>query len=227
MGAGREFEGKSLHEALRAAATALGGRPESIRYEVLSEGRRGMFGLGARQVRIWVDHPDEEEERPAAPLPGVPAAEDLAWADETIRAVLHGIGLDVALSTEAIAGGVRAELLGPDRRLLIARDAELLSAIQFLLNRMASRIRPGLGRVIIECKGYREQRDRQTISRAHGAAREVERSGSPVRLGPFNAYERRLVHMTVQEYPGLATRSEGDGFMKVVEIFLSPPKGEA
>jgi len=230
MGTGREFEGKSLGEALRAAADALGRPPREIDYEVLAEGRRGMFGLGARRVRIWVDLPegaDPTAEPPADLVPGAPPAEDVAWADETIRTVLHRIGLEISVHTTVIAGGVRAELLGPDRKLLTARDGELLAALQFLLTRMARQTRPGVGRVVIECKGYRDQRDREVIGRARDAARHVARTGEMRTLGPMNPYERRLVHVTVQEFPGLATRSVGEGFLKTVEVLLAPAKGEA
>jgi spoIIIJ-associated protein len=230
MGAGREFEGKSLGEALRAAADALGRPAREIDYEVVAEGRRGMFGLGARRVRIWVDLPEGMDPAVASAqdlVPGAPPAEDVAWADETIRAVLHGIGLEISAHVTVIQGGVRAELAGPDRKLLTARDGELLAALQFLLTRMARQSRPGAGRIVIECRGYRDQRDREVIGRAREAARHVASTGELRALGPMNPYERRLVHVTVQEFPGLATRSVGEGFLKSVEILLAPSKGEA
>ena len=47
---------------------------------------------------------------------------------------------------------------------------------------------------------------------------QVSRSGTPRRLHAMNPYERRVVHMTVREHPGLTTVSEGDGFMKRVRV---------
>lgn len=230
MGAGREFEGKSLNDALRAASAALGTVPQQLDYEVLADGRRGVFGLGSRLVRIWVDLPAGADPAPSATpdsVPGAPPTEDLAWADDRIRTVLHLMGLDLSAHVEAIAGGVRAQLSGPDRRVLVAREGEVIAALQFLLTRMARQSRPGVGRVLVECKGYRDPRDRDVISLAREAAREVARSGAPRQLAPMNPYERRLVHVTVQEFVGLASHSEGDGFLKSVEIRLAHAKGDA
>jgi spoIIIJ-associated protein len=53
----REFEGKDLEEVLRAASSSLGIAEPELDYEILEQGRRGLFGLGARNVRIRVMPP--------------------------------------------------------------------------------------------------------------------------------------------------------------------------
>jgi spoIIIJ-associated protein len=62
------------------------------------------------------------------------------------------------------------------------------------------------------------RRDDELIAMAHDAAAHVERSGRPRRLPPMNAYERRLVHLTIREYDGLDSRSEGHGHLKRVRV---------
>ena len=59
MDAKREFEGKDLEEALQAASTSLGIAEPELDYEIVEQGRRGLFGLGARSVRIRVMPPVE------------------------------------------------------------------------------------------------------------------------------------------------------------------------
>ena len=49
-------------------------------------------------------------------------------------------------------------------------------------------------------------------------ASQVARTGEAKKLHPMNPYERRLVHLTIREYRGLATESEGSGFMKVITV---------
>jgi spoIIIJ-associated protein len=60
MAGGREFEGKDLEQALHAAADNLGIAEPDLDYEIVQQGRRGLFGLGARNTRIRVKPPIEE-----------------------------------------------------------------------------------------------------------------------------------------------------------------------
>lgn len=61
----KEFNGKDLNEALAKAATVLEVHQDEVHYRFLDEGRRGIMGLGARDVRIEVELP--EKPRPARP----------------------------------------------------------------------------------------------------------------------------------------------------------------
>jgi spoIIIJ-associated protein len=70
MTASREFEGDSLDEALEAASVALGIPVDDLQYEMVEQGRRGVFGLGARQVKVRVDLDSDELVSPVAERPG-------------------------------------------------------------------------------------------------------------------------------------------------------------
>jgi spoIIIJ-associated protein len=222
MGAGREFEGRDLEDALSAASNVLGIPAEQIHYELLTEGRRGVFGLGARRVKIWVDLSDategDSDDR---------AVLETAWAEDRLREILRLMQLDIALHAEATFEGPRIEIDGADRGLLLARDAELLEALQLVLNRMARKARPDAGRIRIECRDHRRRRDGEIVDLARDIARQVQTTGAPRLLRPMNPYERRLVHMTVQEYADLESWSEGSGFLKRVRVGLAEPRGRA
>ena len=45
-------------------------------------------------------------------------------------------------------------------------------------------------------------------------------------LHPMNAYERRLVHITIRKYRDLGSRSEGDGALKKVRIYKQGSRGK-
>ena len=75
----REFEGKDLEEALHAAAEALGIDEPELDYKILEQGRRGLFGVGAKSVRIRVMPPL------AAPPDPLAAAELLGAVDRGQR----------------------------------------------------------------------------------------------------------------------------------------------
>ncbi len=65
MSTNRIFEGKDLAEALAAASTRLGIAEPDLDYEIVEQGRRGLFGLGARSVQIRVMQPIDAETRAA------------------------------------------------------------------------------------------------------------------------------------------------------------------
>ena len=217
---GREFEGKDLKEALERASESLGVRSSDLHYELLEEGRRGVFGLGARLVRIRVEPAAEAVAGRASDdvRPPPTASRSVSGPDETIRRMIRLMGLEVTVRTSQIEGGIRVELAGPDRKVLMTQDGEVLSALQFLLNRMARRAWPGAGRIQVDCEGYRNKHEEEVVELSREVARQVARTGRATRLEPMNPNDRRLVHVTVREFPGLTTRSEGDGFLKIITV---------
>lgn len=227
----QEFEGKDLEEALHAAAEALGIAEPELDYEILEQGRRGLFGLGAKAVRIRVMPPvgaalelppgPEEEAGEAAREAGEApqATADDGGVESTVRQIFELMGFELSVSTRSMDGGVGVELGGADRKLLLQKDGELIAALQFLLNRMARRAWPGVGRIQLSCDGDRKRRDQDLLEQTREIARQVVQSGKTRRLHPMNAYERRLVHIAVREFPELDSRSEGNGFLKRVRVF--------
>jgi hypothetical protein len=64
-----EFDGKDLDDALAAASVALGRPASEIDYELLEGGRKGVFGLGARPVRIRAASAGSPPPAPGVPPP--------------------------------------------------------------------------------------------------------------------------------------------------------------
>ena len=72
----------------------------------------------------------------------------------------------------------------------------------------------------LTCDGERSaRRDDELVQQTREVAEEVRRTGRAKRLAPMNAYERRLVHLTVREFERLGSRSEGNGHLKRVKVF--------
>jgi spoIIIJ-associated protein len=128
------------------------------------------------------------------------------------------MGFNLGVEEARPDGTLELILDGPDRKHLMARDGELLSALEFVLNRMGRRAWPEESSVRLVCRGFRSDRDDELVSMVKEAAAQVARSGVPHRLRAMNPYERRVVHMTVRELPGMTTVSEGDGFLKRVRV---------
>ena len=221
-----EFDGKDLEEALSAAVAALGRPASELDYEVLEGGRKGVFGLGARPVRIRVAAAaGAVAEAPTAPSPSKPSVTPKRTASTmdsppraALREIVFRMGFDLEVEEAQGDGTLELTLDGPDRKNLLAKDGELLSALEFILIRMGRRAWPDEPPVRVLCRGFRSERDDELISMVREAAAQVASTGVPRRLHAMNPYERRVVHMTVRELPGMTTVSEGDGFLKRVRV---------
>ena len=225
-----EFDGRDLDDALRAAAVALGLPVERLDYELVEEGRKGVFGLGARPVRIRVTHAAAPSKRPTEPAvaAAAPRAPEPRGAEperaggsgaaETVRRMIDLMGLTLAVEEVHRDGTLEIVVDGADRPRLIAKDGELLDALEFVLNRMARRLWPDMPPLRLVCRGFTSERDLDLVGLVREVAAQVARSGQPKRLHAMNPYERRVVHVTVREFAGLTTVSEGDGFLKRVRV---------
>ena len=219
-----EFDGKDLEDALSAAVAALGRPASELDYEVVEGGRKGVFGLGARPVRIRVAlaagviaaRPSSPASAAATPKPVASEADSAPAA--ALREIVLRMGFELGVEEARLDGTLELTLDGPDRKKLMVKDGELLSAIEFVLNRMGRRAWPEESSVRLVCRGFRSERDDELVSMVREAAVKVSRSGVPRTLRAMNPYERRVVHMTVREFPGMTTVSEGDGFLKRVRV---------
>ena len=223
----REFQGADLDEALNAAASALGRPVEELAWELVDEGRKGVFGLGARQVRVRVATVEGAAPAPpatpaaapaAAPTPPAAPTEVPSGLEETANRMLSLMGMRARATASPHASGWKLRLEGPDLKALLRNEGEALEALEFLLQRMGRRAWPEAGSIRIECEGFRERRDDELVALAREAAQEVASTGRSRHLDELNPYERRLVHLAVRETPGVVSRSEGDGFLKRVRI---------
>jgi len=92
----------------------------------------------------------------------------------------------------------------------LTRDQMCLSALQHIVNVVAHKDREGApGIVTIDVDGY-VMRQREMLKRmAIDAALRVKREKQAVILQPMSAKARRIIHMTLKDYPGITTHSEG------------------
>ena len=196
--------------------------PESAEGDRPARRRRRGRGRGRNRRRRSQGDPGEaRRDRPVEEAP----AEESAELNPTQRSVVETagqmvelIGLNVAVRGLPTQDGVRVKMAGPDRKLLVQKDAQLVGSLQFLLNRMARRRWPEMKRIQVQCEGFRNDRDQELIALVKEVASQVESTGHSKQLHEMNPYERRLVHLTVREMGGLSTRSDGDEFLKRITI---------
>lgn len=170
------------------------------------------------------------EERPPSEEALEPAtqeteAEEVAVSEELLEEIRDSVAsLLVAMGFEATvdvydAGEYIAADVTPDNTgLFIGQKGETIDSVQYLINASVYRERPFVKRVILDAEGYRQRRVEAVQGLAHRSARRVIREGQPVELPSMNASERRVVHVYLQDNPGVVTVSEGNGDNRKVTI---------
>ena len=135
-----------------------------------------------------------------------------------VQRVVTAMGLALTTSIEESTEGTRVNMVGEDGGVLVRRGGEGLQALQHLV---ATAFRKPLGddnRVIIDCNGFRKDKDAELRQMAKFIADKARSSGVPQEMGPLNPYERRIVHLAIAEDPAVTSESIGDAFMKTVII---------
>ena len=135
-----------------------------------------------------------------------------------VQDVVDAMGVVLTTNVEETAEGTRINLEGEDGGVFVRRGGEGLQALQHLV---ATAFRKQLGddnRIVIDCNGFRKDKDAELRQMARFIAEKARSSGMPQEMGPLNPYERRIVHLAIAEDPTVSSESIGDAFLKTVII---------
>jgi spoIIIJ-associated protein len=181
----------------------------AVRFEVVSEGERGLLGVGYAPARV-VASIDPAVARAAPERAPDDGSELAARVRELLEEIAAGLGIRCRVDVTEDDETVTASLSASDLGLLIGRHGQTIDAIQYLVNAIVFRTDDRAKTVVVDAAGYRERRQSLLESLALRTAERVTTSGRPVELEPMSAAERRIVHLRLKEVEGVATRSEGD-----------------
>jgi len=188
----RELE--KLHPALDKAA---------VRFQVVSEGERGLLGVGYAPARVIasIDAVGKESELDS----------DLAGqVRDLLERITSGIGVRCRIEIEEDEDVLTASCSGSNLGLLIGKHGQTIDAIQYIVNAIVWRARPDDRKdVVVDAAGYRERRRAALESLAVRSAEEAMATHSPIELEPMTAVERKTVHLRLKEFDGVETGSEG------------------
>lgn len=108
--------------------------------------------------------------------------------------------------------------------LLIGREGQTLTALQYLASRMVSRAMNAAVRIQLDIGDYRLRQDEKLRSIALSLAQKARATGRPYSTRPLSSYHRRIIHLCLQDEADLQTRSSGDGPLR--RVVISPRKPE-
>ncbi len=182
----------------------------AVQFQVVSEGERGLLGVGYTPARVIATVDAEAVVAPES----APAPEDesdiAVEVREVVERMLDAIGVRGRLEIREDDEVLQATVVGRELGLVIGKHGQTIDAIQYLVNAIVWR---GHGDdrkpVVVDAAGYRARRDATLEGLAVRNAERVISSGQAVELDPMTAVERKTVHLRLKEFPGVTTRSEG------------------
>jgi spoIIIJ-associated protein len=199
----QEFKGKNLEDVISQAEHVLKLPRSKFNYEVVTE-KTKLFGMRSKEIviRAWLKK--EPTQDPVA---------------QSLNKILSFLPLDINYQIKRKNDVIHIVFEGADKHLLLRKDGALLMAFQHILNKVSPQ------KVQADCDFYRKRKERRIKEYAQHMANQVNETGREEILDMMNPYERRIVHITVNQIPGITTESIGDGFLKRIKI--SSLKNEA
>jgi spoIIIJ-associated protein len=208
-----EATGETVGEAKWAALRELeklrpGIDKAAVRFQVVSEGERGLLGVGYAPARVVASvsaaeaearEPEPEEE-----------SEHAAEVREVLERILEAIGVRSRIEIREDEETLTATFAGRELGLLIGKHGQTIDAIQYLVNAVVWRGRGDERKaVVVDAAGYRARREATLAALARRSAERAVSSARSVELEPMTAVERKVVHVCLKDFPGVVTRSEG------------------
>ena len=203
-----EATGETVGEAKWAALRELESRVpgldrERVQFQVVSEGERGLLGVGFTPAHVIASTDS---------VGHVGSAGDTDTTTEGLREIVEriaaGIGADVSISAREQEGVVTVTCSGTDVALFIGKHGQTIDAIQYLANAI-TRAQGGEHAVVVDAAGYRARRTATLEGVARRTAQRVAATGLRAELEPMTPVERKIVHESLKDDPSVETASEG------------------
>jgi spoIIIJ-associated protein len=181
----------------------------AVRFQVVSEGERGLLGVGFAPARVVasVEATAVAEQPEAAP---VDEGEQAAEVRDVLEHILDAIGVRARIEITEDDERMTATIVGGELGLVIGKHGQTIDAVQYLANAAVWRGRGDDRKaVVVDAAGYRARREETLTAIATRSAERAVASGRSVELESMTAVERKVVHVCLKDFPGVVTRSEG------------------
>lgn len=202
----RQFTAKTVDDAITEALIQLGISSDQLEYEILEKGSTGFLGINSKKAVIQARKKGTIEDKVRS------------FLEEMFEAMHLQVTIDMVYDEES--KNMDVDLKGPEMGVLIGKRGKTLDAIQDLARIVANKDSEEYVRVKIDTENYRKRRRETIEGLARNIAYKVKRTKKPVSLENMNAYERRIIHSTLQNDRYVTTYSEGEDPYRHVVIAL-------
>ena len=151
--------------------------------------------------------------------------EEIEIAKELMLGLLERMGVKTEVEGFLKEGTIYLEIKGDQEGILIGKHGRTLESLQMLINRMVNKRLKNAVRVVLDIDGYRKRRADSIAQMAQRLGEKTKRAGHSLTVGPFNAHDRRIIHLTLKEDPSLKTESLGEGELKKIKIIPMKQEG--
>lgn len=201
---------RTIEEAIELGAKELNMKKEDVTPEVLELPKKGFLGIGATGYKVKL-------------------LGSLGNSDMAVEFLEKIIGHMKVNAVPKIIGEtndeIKIDIIGENLGTLIGYHGEILDSLQYLTYLVVNKDdgsaeesveasqskeeKPGAVKISLDIENYRKKREETLMSLAKKMAERVQKYGRPVTLEPMNAYERRIIHSTIQDIEGVSTHSIG------------------
>jgi spoIIIJ-associated protein len=142
----------------------------------------------------------------------------LAFVDELLEQMDMDCDVELRRPKQGEPNEIQLEIYGRDAGRIIGKKGQVLSALQYLTNRVVNR--PGLEKryVTVDAEGYRSRRDDTLATMARRLGKQAITEGKIITFEPMNPRDRRVIHLALAKLEGVVTKSEGEGDDRRVQI---------
>ena len=109
-------------------------------------------------------------------------------------------------------------IVGDDLGMLIGRQNETLSALEFITRLMTNQQTHTRTGFVVDVNGHRAKRAESLRKLALRMADQTVQTGRTVAMEPMPPAERRIVHLALRDHPSVTTQSVGEGDRRKVTI---------
>lgn len=240
-----EFEAKNVEQAISAASTKLNKSKEKLKYEIISYGSTGIFGLVGRKkakIRVTIEGDKEQLKQPKKSSSEKNGQGEESAIKETdhiispedseeefidpveigataLKKIIDSITQDAKIKVNQEKEVVDYQVSGGESSRLIGKRGQTLEAIQYILEKIVNQKQNKRVRVKVDIEDYLKNKEIKLTDMAEKLSAKAVKTGKPVSMGQLNAHDRRIVHISLKSDTTVRTQSQGQGFYRKLIIF--------
>lgn len=227
-------EGKTTNEAIENGLKKLNVSKNQVDIKILKdEDKRSFFSILAPKtvkVELTVKENSEKEEVKLEKI-AIREKKEIVITEQELEKAQENLNkfLDEVMKTKKIDATYKiyikekmlnVEISGKDSGILIGYRGETLGALQNILSAIANKGIENKVIVLLDIENYKEKREKTLEELANKLAKTVVRTKKTITLEPMQAYERRIIHSTLQNHKSVETTSVGQEPRRKVVISL-------
>ena len=244
-----EVSAKTIEEATSQATAQIESQGRVVTsVKVLEEPSKGFLGFGKKDalVRVYFEEGTTENIDVAEKVvpvveiitettvdtveteisvvveDGITKAEQDFIADtgkEFLLGMFGKMGLSVQIEKLTTKDKITFQVHGEDLGILIGKHGQTLDAIQYLINLVANKEVRRRCQIVVDVENYRSRREETLVQLAHRLGAKVRRTRQKIALEPMNAFERKIIHLALQNEKNIKTDSEGQEPYRHIVIY--------